>query len=262
MNQAISNRKLYPAIAAGILVSLAGGAVLKVLHSPSEVQSETENSAMVQPDSTEEESTALEPLTPFEQGPFVQASPSFRLANPALLQSTSSNERTNAVVAGRSDPFAPVVRPAAVPRQPRPDQAEPAVVPAQVSPVQTLPVVPVTSTQTLPPLPSLPAPAIASGQPQLGQAVAVAPTPAPVMQSPIDQIAVTGVAQIGDTVSVIVRESGSASSRHVKQGDLLAGGQVRVKSINTSTAEPVVVLSYNGQDFTRTVGSGALIGSL
>jgi hypothetical protein len=43
---------------------------------------------------------------------------------------------------------------------------------------------------------------------------------------------------------------------------MLAGGQVRVKSIDTSSAEPVVVLTYNGQDYTRTVGSGTLIGSL
>ena len=84
----------------------------------------------------------------------------------------------------------------------------------------------------------------------------------PVQQSPIDQIAITGVAQIGNAVSVIVRESTGASSRHVKVGDMLAGGQVRVKSIDTSSAEPVVVLTYNGQDYTRTVGSGTLIGSL
>jgi Tfp pilus assembly protein PilP len=85
---------------------------------------------------------------------------------------------------------------------------------------------------------------------------------APLPQSPVDQIAITGVAQIGNTVSVIVRETGSASGRHVRAGDILAGGQVRVKSIDTSTAEPTVVLTYNGQDYTRTVGSGALIGSL
>ncbi len=98
--------------------------------------------------------------------------------------------------------------------------------------------------------------------PQSIPEVAIAPTVAPVVQNPVDQVAITGVAQIGDTVSVIVRESGNASSRHVKPGDLVAGGQVRIKSIDTSAAEPMVVLTYNGQDYIRTVGSSALIGSL
>jgi hypothetical protein len=103
---------------------------------------------------------------------------------------------------------------------------------------------------------------VPGSNPQITQEVAVAPTVNPVLQSPVDQIAITGVAQIGNAVSVIVRESTGASSRHVKVGGMLAGGQVRVKSIDTSSAEPVVVLTYNGQDYTRTVGSGTLIGSL
>jgi multidrug efflux pump subunit AcrA (membrane-fusion protein) len=99
-------------------------------------------------------------------------------------------------------------------------------------------------------------------QPQPAVDIAVSPTNSPVLQSLIDQIAITGVAQIGNTVSVIVQEPGSVSGRHVRPGDMIAGGQVRIKSVDTSTPEPLVVLTYNGRDYTRTVGGSALIGSL
>jgi len=266
MRKAISNRKLYPALAAGILLALASGAALKVIHASFQDEQPVEATVPVddasktgEASSTDDASATQEPLIPFESGPFVQAAPSFRLADPALLRSTSPQARADTVVAGRSDPFAPIVRPTAVPSRPQPVPAEVTALPTSASPAPVLPVVPVTSTRGLPPLPSLPVP---DSLPQMGQEVAVASTTAPVIQNPVDQISVTGVAQIGNTISVIVRESGSGSSRHVRQGDLLAGGQVRVKSIDTSAAEPVVVLTYNGQDFTRTVGSAALIGSL
>ena len=257
MRKAISNRQLYPALAGGVLIAVVCGVVLKLIHT----SSQTEPAAVQQP-TPQEESVALAPLTPFESGPFLPASPSFRLADPALLQSTSPDARTDAVVAGRSDPFAPIVRPSAVPVRPKPTQQVTTTPPAQVSPVQTLPVVPVASTQPLPNLPSLPTPMVSGTTPQPIPGIAAAPTVAPVVQNPVDQISITGVAQIGDTVSVIVRESSGGSSRRVKAGDLLAGGQVRIKSIDTSAAEPVIVLTYNGQDYTRTVGSSTLIGSL
>ena len=257
MNKAISNRKLYPALAGAVLVALAAGVTLKLVHT----SSQTDSVAEVQDEPAQSETVTLEPLTPFESGPFLKASPSFRLADPALLRSTSPNARVDTVAAGRPDPFAPIVRPSAAPPRPQPAPVA-AAAPSQVSPVQTLPVVPVASTQMLPPLPALPTPAGTSTMPQSIPEVAIAPTVAPVVQNPVDQVAITGVAQIGDTVSVIVRESGNASSRHVKPGDLVAGGQVRIKSIDTSAAEPMVVLTYNGQDYIRTVGSSALIGSL
>jgi hypothetical protein len=100
MRKAISNRQLYPALAGGVVIALACGVVLKLIHTSSQVEA-----AAVQLPSAPEE-TALAPLTPFETGPFLQASPSFRLANPALLQSTSPSARVDAVAAGRPDPFA------------------------------------------------------------------------------------------------------------------------------------------------------------
>lgn len=261
MSKAISNRQLYPAVAGGVLIALTCGVVLKLIHTSYQEEPEsipqTATSSLPQPQTEE-------PLsTPFESGPFLQASPSFQLANPALLQSTSPSARADTVVAGRSDPFAPIVRPSALLSRPRPPQAVAPPAPPQGTPIQNLPVVPVSATQSLPPLPALPDPAVpGSSMPQASSEVAVAPMAAPGAQNPVDRVAITGVAQIGNAVSVIVREAGSASSRHVKPGDMLAGGQVRVKAIDTSTAEPTVVLTYNGQDYTRTVGSSALIGSL
>lgn len=263
MRKAISNRKLYPAMAGGVLLALVGGATLKLLHTSQAEPLGQESSSVEAKDEVADGS--LTPLSPFESEPFLQASPSFRLADPALLQSTSSNARVETVAAGRSDPFAPIVRPSLLPT--RPSSSVAAVtpvtsVPAQVSPVQNLPVVPVAATQALPALPVLPAPELSANLPQPPVGVAIAPMNPPVLQSLIDQIVVTGVAQIGDTVNVIVREPGSTSSRHVQQGDLIAGGQVRVKSVDTSNAEPLVILTYNGRDYPRTVGSSALIGSL
>lgn len=260
MSKAISNRQLYPAVAGGVLIALTCGVVLKLIHTS--YQEEPESIPQTATPSLPQAQTEEPPSTPFESGPFLQASPSFQLANPALLQSTSPSARADTVVAGRSDPFAPIVRPSALPSRPRPAQAVAPPAPPQGTPVQNLPVVPVAATQSLPPLPALPAPAVPGSMPQASSEVAVAPTAAPVAQNPVDRVAITGVAQIGNAVSVIVRETGSASSRHVKPGDVLAGGQVRVKTIDTSTAEPTVVLTYNGQDYTRTVGSSALIGSL
>jgi hypothetical protein len=60
---------------------------------------------------------------------------------------------------------------------------------------------------------------------------------------------------VGNTVSVIVTEPGSTASRRVSQGDMLVGGRIRVKSVDMSAQEPVVVLTYDGRDYTRTVGA-------
>jgi hypothetical protein len=258
MNKAIANRRLYPALAGGVLVALVCGAVLKLVHT-SQASSGAASNLSVPTLKAE-----LSPLTPFDSGPFLPASPSLRLANPALLQSTSANVRLETVAAGRPDPFAPILRPRL--GLARPSAAATPVVkaPAQVAPAQALPVVSVSATQALPPLPVLPAPALAGtgNQPQPTVDVALAPTNLPVLQSLMDQIVVTGVAQIGDTVSVIVKEPGSTSGRHVRAGDMIAGGQVRVTSVDTSTPEPTVMLTYNGEDYLRTVGSSSFIGAL
>ena len=74
-------------------------------------------------------------------------------------------------------------------------------------------------------------------------------------RSLVDQVVVSGVVQLGSGVSVIVTEPGSTVSRRVSQGDLLAGGRIKVKSIDMAGQEPLVVLTYDGKDYTRSVGA-------
>lgn len=268
-----SNRILYGAIAAGILIALLGGAGLKLMQtrSTSAEAVAIEPLGMAEADSNVGETT---PSDPSFAEPFVQASPSLRLADPSLLQSTVPQARVETIASGRPDPFAPLVTPRRAPSRPSPvavpalpPTAVTAQVPGQPAAPQPMPVVPVANTQSLPPLPtalplpSLPAPFVPGSLPQMGGEVAIAPT-APVFQSLIDQVGVSGVVQIGNSVHAIVTEPGDSSGRRVSQGDLVAGGRVRVKSIDVSGVDPVVILTYDGRDYPRTVGSGAMMGSL
>lgn len=257
MWQKLSNRQIGIGLAGSVLLAVAVGSGLRIATSDS-------------PEVVADSSLApTEAVTPFQAGPFVPSSPQLRLADPALLRSTSKEARLQTVTAGRLDPFAPVVlggspRPKAAPA------AAAAPVASAVLPGQPLPVVPVAATQALPPLPvaiaPLPslgpvagpvaaAPGLAPGLPSLGAAGAPS-------LSLVDRIEVSGVAQIGDRVSAIIKEPGASTSRYVRAGDAIAGGQVRVKRIDLSSGEPLVVLEYNGQEFYRSVGSTAVAGLL
>lgn len=270
--QGLTNRKLYSAIAGGLLLAVAAGAAIKLTTAgPS-----TAPVADVNVDGTlaPEGEGALMPATgeaatPFQSQPFFTASTPLRLADPSLLRSTSSQARVEAVTAGRPDPFASVILPG--PRLPRPDPAAAVLTPASPAVAQGLPALPVAATQGLPPLPevavqpvtlpNLPAPFLSGGVPPILTDIAVAPTGSPAFQSLVDQIVVSGVVQVGSGVSVIVTEPGSTVSRRVSQGDMLAGGRIRVKSVDMSGQEPMVILTYDGRDYTRTVGA-PLVGAL
>ena len=276
MTKAITNRQLYPAIAGGLLVALVCGATLKMIHASrsSAADETTETTTVTEAEVAED---------PFQSStPFFKPSASPRLADPALLQSTPSQARVEAVTAGRPDPFAPIIRPsrplakptiasvAPASGPPAPATATPPQAPVQAplaqAPMQppaqsTVSTVPVAATQTLPSLPALP-PVPIFDSANAEASLAVAPTNSSTWASPVDQVVVSGVAQIGSTVSVIVYEPGSDTSRRVSAGETVANGQVRIKSVDLSDAEPIVVLTYDGQDYYRSVGSSALIGSL
>ncbi|MGF1518159.1 MAG: hypothetical protein ACFCVB_10190 [Nodosilinea sp.] len=271
--QGLANRKLYSAIAGGLLLAVAAGAAIKLTTAgPS-----TAPVAGVNADggaiTTDGEGALIpatgEAATPFQSQPFFTASTPLRLADPSLLRSTSSQARVEAVTAGRPDPFASVVLPG--PRVPRPDPAAAVLTPASPAVAQGLPAVPVAATQSLPPLPqvamqpvtlpNLPAPFLPGGVPPIPTDIAVAPTGSPAFQNLVDQIVVSGVVQVGSGISVIVTEPGSTVSRRVSQGDMLAGGRIRVKSVDMSGQEPMVILTYDGRDYTRTVGA-PLVGVL
>jgi hypothetical protein len=270
MKTAITNRQLYPAIAGGILVSLICGVALKIIYaSQHDATAEIQTSVVVEAEPSAD---------PFESAePFFQPSEP-RLADPGLLRSTPPQARAEVVVAGRPDPFAPIVSapvrpvaqttvasvsPIATAQLPQPVVAAAPVNPQPLvqSPVQpALPVVTVANTQRpqmLPPLPPVPVVPGAEVEPNT---VAVAPTESMSWGSPVDRVIVSGVAQIGSSVNVIVHETGNATSRRVVPGDWV--GQVQIKSVDLSDAEPVVVLSYNGQDYYRSVGSASLMGTL
>lgn len=247
----LTNRQVGLILAGSVLLALGVGSAIRLTTSdPAEV-------------TTAGASGATSGTTAFQDGPFIPSSSGLRLADPSLLQSTPKEARLDAVVAGRPDPFAPVAQPVSV--APTQKAAEPlATVSTPPAPPQ-LPVIPVTATQALPPLPS-----VAPPLPNLGP-VAALPVPSELSgglapsalpQNLVDRIEISGVAQIGDRVSVIVKEPGATTSRYVRAGDAIANGQVRIKRIELSGTEPAVVLEYNGQEFYRSVGSTALAGLL
>ncbi|TVP65662.1 MAG: hypothetical protein EA342_13980 [Leptolyngbya sp. LCM1.Bin17] len=258
-----NNRKLYLVIAGIVVAASVGGATFKLMQSDSETTAGADSAVMGELSDTDEAAPV------FESEPFFQsASPSIQLADPSLLQSTSSQARVETVNAGRPDPFSPVIVPTRMPIRPQPvvAAATPATPVAQapipaaqptsptVSPVSTV------TTQALPPLPQgalpiLPPSLVPGSVPQGGQTVAVAPTGSPTFQGLIDQVVISGAVQVGSSVSVIVTEPGSTVSRRVSQGDMLAGGRIRVKAIDMSAQEPMIVLTYDGRDYTRSIGA-------
>ncbi|MEB3290346.1 MAG: hypothetical protein VKI82_10550 [Leptolyngbya sp.] len=269
-----SNRRLYLAIVGGAVVALWVGGGFKLWQH--------RQSSQASLSSPEEETLALsesDSLEAMESGdsavpgadlamPFVATSPSLTLAEPALLQSTSSQVRLPAIAAGRPDPFAPLVIPSSVPARPTPALlVAPPPPPGNATPVVAAPASPPpvaipSPAQSLPPLPtvtiaSLPVPTIPGGLlPSPEGTMAMAPAVEIALESVVDQVTISGVMQIGSQVHAIVIEPSSPSGRRVSQGDTVAGGQVRVKAIDLSGVDPTVVLTYNGRDYFRTV-SGA-----
>ena len=273
------NRRLYFALAGGVLAALLVGGSLRLWQSRQSGPGATAadgNPPETIADGANEVVISESAETADFSSPFVAAAPSLTLADPALLQSTSAQTRMPTIAAGRPDPFAPLVIPARTPVQPvasvipaPPPPPTPMAMPtaaaspvAQPSAAQALPALPIAVTQSLPPLPtitipSLPVPPIPGGLPMAEGAGAISPNP--VSLSAVDQVTVNGVVQIGQQVHAIVTEPGNASGRRVAQGDTVAGGQVRIKAIDLSNSDPTVVLTYNGRDYYRTVGSASAL---
>lgn len=266
MNIKLSNRQTIAVLAGSFFLAIAIGSGVKLLSDKSQHSAPVASS----PETADPEvASAANPPSQFFEQPFLEVGSGLRLAEPVLLQSTSKEERVISVAAGRSNPFAPITRPGA--STPRRNQAA-SQPPAPSNPPQNVPTVPVVATQTLPPLPSLPtaSPSVSTlPLPTVAVAPNLQPLPAdptamplPALEptSPVDKIEISGVVQLGGRVRVIIREAGASTSRHVTIGDRLVGGQVRIKDVDLSGAEPLVVLEYNGQEFYRSVGSTALAG--
>ena len=209
---------------------------------------------------------AAEPTTELFQSPMVTLSNELRKASTPseLVNSTSTEDRLTLIAAGRSDPFAPITPTIGAtpsrsnrntPAETASTNVDPNVSALPTAPVANVPDLPPVPTVSVvpqpPPLPSIPAapnpisiPSLPNNLPQI----------APVPQNPVQSIELTGVVQIGDRVGVIIREGNGQTSRHLFEGDWLGGGQIRIKSIDLSAQEPLVILEYQGQEYPRIVG--------
>jgi hypothetical protein len=177
-----------------------------------------------------------------------------------LFPSTPKGEREAAIVVGRADPYSPIAVGAAPPRpQATPPTTAVSAPPSSLPPsATTLPPAIAVAPTGLPPIPTnaqplapLPAPPSATTLPGVA-------TPTAAYASPIDALELTGVVQVGDRSALIVREPNATTSRYTYAGDYLASGQIRVKQIDVSNQEPLVILEYNGREYSRMVGSGPL----
>lgn len=220
MSPKLSNRQIGLALVGSVLLALGVGSGIRLLTA-SNTESAPEGTPLVASTGPETSSQV------FQGGPFVPSSRSLTLADPGLLRSTSQEARVQTVATGRPDPFASIVQPSLIPKKPQPAAATtkvaPPTPPAAPTSVQTLPVIPVTATQVLPPLPSMAPPLL----PNLGPVAAAQPlesggSSANSSLSLVDRIEISGVAQVGNRVSVIVKEPGSTISRYVRAGGTAA----------------------------------------
>lgn len=187
-------------------------------------------------------------------------------ANPSslLIATTSAEEHLADLPAtGRPDPFMSVLQ--AIDR-PQPSTSAPNSVGAASAQAGTSGGVPTTSVSTtvdLPPVPPVtlaPPPAPLPAIPVANAPVSIPSLPSYSPLDPMQAVELSGVVQLGDRVAVIVRESGDKTSRHLFAGDSLAGGQIRIKSIDLSSQEPLVIFEYQGEEYYRVVGSGGQTG--
>lgn len=178
---------------------------------------------------------------------------------PDLISSTDPNQRVQQIKGDRNDPFALLPT---TPSVQLAEGAEPQT--TGLPPGGTPPTAARTTPQTR-----------QAAQPNRGSTAARSParpaarTPArPAPRSPIaanpprpqpilaEAVAVTGVVQVGDQVFAIVNAPNEPTSRYVREGQRLAGGQVLVRRIETNRAEPLVVLEQYGVEVVRAVGEG------
>ena len=245
-----------------IAIAAVIGGVLRVLWPQQTPSSTTETTQTVTTSETTETPQMFE-------SPMISLSAELRkAATPGeLVRSTASDERLSGVITGRPDPFAPITQSIGAHTSSPSQEAEASAAPqiavsserAPVSPslpttsisqIPDLPPVP-TGNVTPPPLPAIPMAANPLPIPNLPSSI---PGASARPQSPIEAVELTGVVQVGDRVGVIVREGNGQSSRHVFAGDLLAGGQIRLKSVDLSSQQPTVILEYQGEEYTRIVG--------
>ncbi|PSN11848.1 hypothetical protein C7271_24130, partial [filamentous cyanobacterium CCP5] len=104
----LSNKQAIIGLAAGFSLAIGVGGGLRLwLAGDQEVSTTARTPEMPEAD----RSAAADPQAESFEKPFLNVGQGLRLAQPVLLQSTPTEERVIAVVAGRTNPFAPITRP-------------------------------------------------------------------------------------------------------------------------------------------------------
>jgi hypothetical protein len=80
-------------------------------------------------------------------------------------------------------------------------------------------------------------------------------------RSAAESLEISGVVQVGGKTNVIIKAADEYTSRYAAVGERVANGQVLIKRVEMGL-EPVVILEQAGREIVRSVGSGALVGSL
>ncbi|MGK7888947.1 MAG: hypothetical protein AB4042_06400 [Leptolyngbyaceae cyanobacterium] len=186
-----------------------------------------------------------------------------------LVPTTTETERVPQVRQGRNNPFASLPTTPYVVLSPTRTAQPPAANSLMPVPIaQTVPTVPVAGAPpavvpvplTVPPAPNnaVPIPsgvnpsgstAIAGSESNLDPSASPVPAAAPTLEF-------TGVVQLGDRVSLIVKEPGAASSRYVQVGDRIANGQFVIKAVDFDRGPtPAVILDQAGTESVHWIGS-------
>ncbi|MBD2461610.1 hypothetical protein H6G89_11165 [Oscillatoria sp. FACHB-1407] len=147
-----------------------------------------------------------------------------------------------------------------VPVPPAPRVVRTVPLPTSVQPIAAAPARSSAPVATAPaqsaPVPARSPAPVPARQPAQSQAVAVRPSPQAIPNRLAESVVVTGVVQVGDTVSAIVQVPNEQSSRYVRAGEYLANGRILVNRIEmTADGEPRVVLVQDGVETVRTVGN-------
>lgn len=131
-------------------------------------------------------------------------------------------------------------------------------------PAQPIPTVPPLATRpkSVPNLPELPVDEAPPRwrdpnppPPPITVAPASPPPPPPPPSTDLARgIEVTGVLEVGNAKQAIVKAPNEATSRYVKEGQLIANGKVLVKRIEFEQGEAIVVLEENGVEVRKRVG--------
>jgi hypothetical protein len=149
-------------------------------------------------------------------------------------------------------------RPGATPGRPGATPGRPPAIAARPPSPPRPPRIPNVATRELPGLPKLPEltppPSWRDPNPPPPPAAPPPPPPPPSTEN-AKGVEVSGVVRVGNDILVIVKARNEPTSRYIKVGQRIAGGQVLIKRVDfQSGADPIVILEENGVEVSKIVG--------